>query len=273
MRSAARFLPLLLLFGCGFGADALSKLVPAHADRYGRDYLALVARGEIDSAELKLPAEIPHDTARRLLAFLHERFKGATLDSAVIVGAQVNSSVMGDGTVEIARRIGYLIPTDRTWTLFVVAMEERGGVRHLTGFHFDTFSADPRVTSAFTFTGKGAGYYLFVVVEALCLVMALVTATWVARQKGLPKRWLWVFVALIGVGTVSLDWSTGDYSQRMFNFLLFSAGAIKGGPIDPWVLSLAFPAGAFAAIARVSKWRRGVDPAPDAGRPEVASIA
>jgi hypothetical protein len=255
-------LTILALTGCRFGTDAIARIVPDHADRYGRHYIQLIVSGHVDSAELLLPAEVPHDTAREILRQLSVKMAVARLDSVPIVGAQVTTSVMADGSTEVSRRIGYLVPIDHEWILFVVAMTEKAGIRQLTGFHYDFYESDPRVLSQFTFAGKGPGYYLFLLLAAACFSMAVTTAVWVSRQRGLPKRWLWVFVSLIGVGTVTLDWSSGGFEQRYFNFLLFCFGAAKGGLIDPWIFSFAFPAGAFVAIARAKKWRKEVAAAP-----------
>ena len=258
---------LLLLSGCGFGNTSLDGFVPKETDRYARDYLALIARGDVDSALHRLPLEIQTDSARYFLQFMADSLAGVRLDSAAIIGATWNTTMMA-GSSRTVFRTSYLVPMRTHWMLATLAMVDSVGAHHLTGFRYDLLVDDPRVTSAFTFRGKGPVHYLWLLLGIVCAATALAAAVWVGRQKGFPRRWFWVFVALVGAGTSSLDWSSGETGYRIFNALLFCFGATKGGPASPWVFSFAFPAGALIAVAKVKKWRADLlKPAPAVAPP------
>jgi hypothetical protein len=262
MKGVLLSLGLVVLFGCDAGSGAVAKLVPEHADRYARDYIGLIARGQIDSAELKFAAGVPHDTARALLVRLNEMFVGADLDSAELVGTQVTTSYLSGGTTQTVRRLGYLAPAREAWVHLVLVMSEGGGYRQLTGLHFNVYTADPRITTRFALTGKPFVQYLFVLFGLGCFAVAVGSAVWVVRQRDFPRRWLWAPVALIGVGTADMSWATGAFARSFFDLQLFCFAAYKAGPIDPWVFGLAFPAGAVLAVSRVRAWRAMRAPAP-----------
>jgi hypothetical protein len=247
---------LLLCFvtGCGLGEMSLESMVPADADRLSRDYVALIARGEVDSAELMLPAEIPHDSARVLLRIMADSLGGTSIDSAPMLGFNVSTNT-ADGVERTTSRLTYQIPMRNRWMLVTVNSSLASGAKQITGFSFQVLEQDLRVLNAFTWSGKPAGQYLWLAVGIAMMLIAFGCSGWVAMQKGFPKRFLWAFVALIGVGSSFLDWTSGEMGSKVFHWILFCFGATKGGPASPWLFSFAFPAGAFLAVSRVRKWR------------------
>ena len=80
-------------------------------------------------------------------------------------------------------------------------------------------------------------------------MFSLGTATQVARTP-MPWRWWWAFVALLGAGTLVLNWTTGEVFMKGLNIQLFGVGFTRQGLAGPWVLSVAFPAGALVALER-----------------------
>lgn len=254
-RPFAAFTAALLATSCIGGGGTVADYVPREVDQYSRHFLDLLARGEIDSAEWKFDRQIPHDTARKVLIWISDSLKGVPLDSAEIIGTHWTTSGSDSGEVT-QREVVYLVPVRGRWMKIEFDLRDVSAVRELIGFHFNMVMADPRVVGRFTMDGKGVGYYLFFLIVAACAGTAIATSVWVIRQRGFPRRWLWGFVALVGAGTVTVDWTNGDVSQKLLSAILFCFGAVRGGPGDHWYLSVAFPAGAFVAIARVQAWHK-----------------
>jgi hypothetical protein len=115
----------------------------------------------------------------------------------------------------------------------------------------------------FTLAGRDARYWLWLLATAVALVVSLATALHVVMSRGMPRRWLWALVALIGVGRFSLDWSTGNWTFSPLQFLLFSAAAMRPGPVAPWFISFALPFGAAFAEWKRQQWMRRPPSVPD----------
>lgn len=101
------------------------------------------------------------------------------------------------------------------------------------------------------------------VLSPLAMLAALIS---VIRAPRFKRKWLWAIVALIGVGSFTLNWSTGQWSFQPINLSLIGAGASTQGFLGfyPFVLKFALPVGAVVAFWRAAKARREAKAAQDA---------
>jgi hypothetical protein len=251
---------LATLAACGAGGLDVAKFIPPAVDRSTRDLVGHIARGEIDSALTRLGPEISPDTGRALFEDVHRLIEGISVDSLVPVGAQSNTMYGAETYTD--RAVTYQVASGGSWYWLSTVWRETETRSTVIGFHWRRYDVDPITASEFTLQGKGAAHYLFLVAMFATVTFTLGAAVWVVRQRGFPRRWLWAFVALLGAWVVTLDWSSGVITTSLFRVQLLGGGAFKGGPGAPWMLSLAFPAGAILAISRVRAWREMRAPAP-----------
>jgi hypothetical protein len=110
--------------------------------------------------------------------------------------------------------------------------------------------------------GELAGL-LLTALSPLAMLAALVA---VIRAPRFKRKWLWAIVALVGVGSVTLNWSTGQWGFQPIAVALIGAGASTQGFLGfyPYFLKFALPVGAIAAFWRVAKARREAKAALDA---------
>jgi hypothetical protein len=50
---------------------------------------------------------------------------------------------------------------------------------------------------------------------------------------------------------VTMDWTTGQLSFQLLQVTLFCAGIMRTGLVGPWLITVGFPAGAFATLYRI----------------------
>lgn len=99
-----------------------------------------------------------------------------------------------------------------------------------------------------------------------------------AVRSGMPHRWWWAFVALLGAGQVVVGWEAGVYETNLFTVQLFSAGLMRTAT-SPWVVKFAFPVGALIALQRRSRFldsqrtRRAESEVRPAGAEEICAPA
>jgi hypothetical protein len=105
---------------------------------------------------------------------------------------------------------------------------------------------------------------------AACALFSLGAALAAALTR-MPRRWLWALAALVGVTKLTVDWSTGTWQWAPLQFVLFSAGVIRPGPLANWLVTVAFPLGPLLAMQRVRRARRSVAPAVDGSLPAAAA--
>ena len=67
------------------------------------------------------------------------------------------------------------------------------------------------------------------------------------RLRG--KKWLWIVAILLGVGALSVNWTTGQWNFQPAYVQLLSASA-TASPYGPWVISVSVPLGAILFVLR-----------------------
>lgn len=260
MRHLVRFLTLLsalLLAGCNV-RKLVESQVPPGADARSREYLELIRRGQLDSAHARLaPGPIQADAQaglRQLEGLLRDR----SLDSMQRIGVHVNTN----GATGL-RRIGlaYQVHDSLGWFVANILHVGRPGddMRSwmIEGVRIQPTRGDLEAIHAFTLAGRGARHWLWVVAMVAAFLLSVATALHVGMSRGMPRRWLWVFVALLGVGRFSLDWTTGAWSFAPLQVMLFGAAYMRPSEFAPWIMSFAIPAGAIVAEWKRRAWLRG----------------
>lgn len=255
---AARLIALATL-GCAAcsGEGMIRRFTPADADARARASLAQLARAQVDSIEARLVPSLAgpeaHEELRKIAGALatNERF-----DSLHVIGAQVNI-VNGirhtNLTYEFHGRTGWmaanLATIDSAGTWFVEGVSAQPLAQSLERIH------------AFSLGGKSALHYLWLLLTLLCAAASLGAAAFLATRRGMPRRWGWALLALVGVGACNLNWTTGETTFNLLNIQIFSAGAVKAGLAAPWILVFALPLGALLAVLRYRRWRARADAA------------
>lgn len=143
----------------------------------------------------------------------------------------------------------YAFP-DQRWLVFSARM-----IPTDTGLKVEAFNVTPTtgrqaVLNEFTFSGKGVKHYSFLVLGLVSVGVMLYAFVVCLRTKGLRRKWLWLFVTLIGVTTFSLNWTDGAVHFAPVHLRLFSVGYSRLGLVGPWYLSISLPVGAIYFLAR-----------------------
>lgn len=125
------------------------------------------------------------------------------------------------------------------------------------GLHVTPVATEDIQANAFTFAGKTAGHYAFLVATIASPLLMLAAIIVVIRAPGLKRKWLWCLLALAGVGSAQMNWTTGEMGFNLLSLQLIGAGIVKNlSPLAPWILKFMVPVGAVLAILRGLKARR-----------------
>jgi hypothetical protein len=248
----------LALGGCR-ADDALRRFTPAEADTRARGYLALFAAHRGAEAETRLLPGMSGSEAHTAYVAIDSLLGGQHFDSVRVIGSAVN-------TINGVRHtnLTYEFKSQSGWILANVATVDSAGTWFVEALHARPMPQPLEVTNTFTLGGGSPLHYAWLILTIACAVVSLGTAIWLATRRQMPKRWRWVFLALLGVGGFSLNWTTGETAFRIVNVQLFGAGAMRLGPAAPWILTFGLPVGAILSLMRYRRWLRTPGDAPAA---------
>ncbi|HEX6806354.1 MAG TPA: hypothetical protein VF118_00115 [Gemmatimonadaceae bacterium] len=240
---------LLLVAGCGSGNALMARFTPADADARARTYLGLFVRNQPDSAADRILPTLRSADAMTQLHKIADILRDQRFDTTRVVGVQTNTM---NGIRHV--NLSYELHSSSGWLLTNVATVDSARTWFVEGVSARPLSRSLEVDTHFTLVGRSAVYYVWLLLVGIAVLTSLGTAVFVVSRRGMPKRWVWALVALIGVGAFSLNWQTGAINVNPLNIQLASGAAVRAGPAAPWILTFAIPIGAFFAIRQYRRW-------------------
>jgi hypothetical protein len=151
--------------------------------------------------------------------------------------------------------ITYEFEFSQRWALIRLEWQRVDGKLRLNGFNIELTAVPVERVNAFTFNGKGLINYLVVclaVIGPLLKVYALVRCL---LAKALKWKLLWLAFILVGLGTFSVNWTTGDSRLSFLTFDFLGASIVRSG-YGPWVVSVSLPLGALVFLFKLRRMRR-----------------
>lgn len=136
---------------------------------------------------------------------------------------------------ELAREYAFPEHVIVTQTLMVKSGE---GQWQVAGFHFNGGTRAEAEAAGFTFEGKSLLHYL--VLAGMAVVpLFIVTTVGTALYR---RRWWWVVGSLFSFMSLTLNWTTGEWSFMPISFNILGAGFMKAGSaFAPWILTVGLP--------------------------------
>jgi hypothetical protein len=240
----------LATLSCSYD-DAIRRFTPADADVRSRAYLALLTRRQTDSAMARLVREMQDPATRQQVVNVMGILDGERFDSIRVIGANTWSG-------PDARRVNltYELHSASGWFEASVATFDTAGDWRVYGLHATALSQSLESMQWFTLRGKSLLQYAWLLATILCAICSVVTAIFIGTRKGMPRRWGWVAMALLGYGTFAMNWSTGDWSSNLLTVNLLGAGYTRAGLYAPYFFSFSIPLGSAMALDRYRRWKR-----------------
>jgi hypothetical protein len=74
----------------------------------------------------------------------------------------------------------------------------------------------------FRLSGKSAAQYFVLVAAIAAAILSLYSLVACIRTKLPGRKWPWVLFIILGIGTISINWSTGQWAVAPISVQLFS---------------------------------------------------
>jgi len=235
---------------------AVARAIPTPVDRTARTFLAALRNGDLTAAEsLVVGPQRGSPEVRAAIGQMAATFGRGAPDSLRPLNV---AAFFGGGASRV--RVTYEVAYPDRWVIAGVDLLDSAGIAQVIGAHANAVPRSAVGANALTLRGKSAAHYVLALIAIALPLFMVVTAVQVVRRR-VPRRWLWAVAALVGVGKLSLNWTTGAIALQPLQFQLLGFGIFRaGGPYLPWFLSVAFPLGATVAQFRM---RRARDPQAD----------
>lgn len=230
---------LVFINSCSY-EEMADKLVPQKESEFAQEYLQKLQSKEFDYVKKYIDPSIENQVTDKKLQDIANHFPEGDLISTELIGSQVNqfnSRWQGNFSFEYQFANG--------WAVANAVVKKSNDELTVVGFNVYQTEASQKELNKFTLAGKSLLQYVVLVMAMAALLFTLVTIYFCIRTPIPRRKWLWVFFILIGIGSISVNWTTGQWNFQILNFRLFSAGIISSGPFSPWTISASIPVGAI----------------------------
>jgi hypothetical protein len=227
----------------------------------GHEVFEYVRTDRLEAALARFPSSFQTSAARAQLAAVADLVPSEAPQSERTVSyTQVKGT---DGSVTtIDNELTY---ADRILVRRTVVHQPEGGEARLVGFHITTLSPEAIQRAQFTLKGKSALHYIFLLIAVIVPATIIFALVVLFRDKTQRRKWLWALLIVIGLGKLSINWTTGAITFQAISVHLFGAAFSKlGSVVEPWMISFGLPVGAlvylFLRFRRPSLNPRSPDP-------------
>ena len=235
------FLLMVLVVLPGFAMADLSDspLVPKEEAAFARDYLQKLRGRSFDHVKQHLDPELAAQVTDQKLEDIAAYFPTGKVVSTVLIGSQTNTH-----NAKWQGNFSFEYQFEGGWALANVVLKRTGDKLAVVGFNVYRTEKSQREINAFSFQGKSFWHYAILVLAAGVPLFILATLIVCLRTPIPRKKWLWVLFVLVGVGNISLNWTTGAMDFKVLQLLLFGSGVVRPSEYAPWVITVGLPIGA-----------------------------
>jgi|SRR5882672_73946 len=238
MRNLVHLVVLLTLLGCS-QEDLLQKFSSPEDQATAKGYIDHLRARNFDEIEKAADPTIRSPNLRGALTKMADQIPNQEPNSLKLVGAQTFHT---SGTTMVNTTFEYNFGDK--WLLANVAIQDKNGAKTIVGFNINPITQSLETLNRFTLVGKSAGQYLVLVAAISAVLLTLYSLTLCARTKLPSKKWLWIMFILLGVGKITMNWTTGEWGIAPVSVQLFSASAFA--PLyGPWTIAVSVPVGAL----------------------------
>jgi hypothetical protein len=219
----------------------MKKMTPQQDESVARTYIDQLRHNQFDHIEGNMDSSVSGPDIPATLARMAAMFPAQEPTSVKVISVNLFRSAeitKTDLTLE------YEFP--QQWLLANLVTQKKDGVTTITGFYVKPIPNSLESLNRFTFAGKGVVQYTILLLALLSLLSSLYALVLCIRTK-LKGKWLWLILILLGVGKLSVVWTTAQSSFSFFAVQLLSVSAIAQ-PYGPWVINVSIPLGALAFL-------------------------
>jgi len=239
----------LALFGCD-SQKMMMKFVSEKENKTAQGFIEDIRTGNftpiLAAIDPQLAPQLNTDILRRVQAL----FGGRPVKSVKIVGSHTNV------TPEFKRySFAYEYELTGQWLIADIVLQPEKGHLQIEGFHAVQMSQSLEQLNAFTLAGRSAKFLIALGLAVIFPIFVIGTAI-VCWRTTIPRRkWWWRIFVLLGITTVTLNWTTGEIAFQPLSLNILSVGMTRE-LYGPWILQLGLPVGAMLFWIWRRKWLR-----------------
>lgn len=233
---------LVVLVGCD-PVELVMKPLPEKSDHLARVLLETLARGDVDGAIKMMDPKLDMNDGVR--EQFNDIAKLMTADELTQINLVRYSNLKALIQENQRSQFTYELIFKKSWGVANVAVDFMEGERYILGVYMEPLDKPLKEINAFNFENKSMTHYMMLILAILFPLFSLLALfLCVQRKKGFAM-WIWAVFILVGIGNVSINWTSGIVAYNIISISSIWAPGLRDGASGAYYITYAIPVGAI----------------------------
>ncbi len=232
-------LTALLLIGCSYD-DVKESLIPKAESTFAEHYLAQWRGKNFDYVTSHMHPQLQSKVDNNVFEKIASYLAAGELVSTELMGSQVKTlNKVWTGTFSFEYQF------DNGWAVASVSMVKVDDKLLVKTVNFRQTPDSQKNINAFSKVDITALKVLTLFLTIIIPLFMIVTCIWVYKSP-IENKVRWYFLSLVGIGSFSINWTTGDFYTHLAAIKLLGFGITAGSEFAPFIVKFTLPVGAAA---------------------------
>ncbi|MEE9542738.1 MAG: hypothetical protein V3V95_03010 [Thermodesulfobacteriota bacterium] len=236
---------LIVLVGCD-PIELVMKPLPEKSDHLARVLLQTLAKGDVDGAvnlmdpKLEMNGEVRAKFDEIAVLMSADELKEISLVRYSNLKALIQENQRRQFTYELIFK--------GSWAVANIAVDFMDGERYVIGVYVEPLERSLSETNAFTFENKSMVHYMMIALAVIIPLFSLFAIYICVQKKEGFAMWIWAVFILLGIGNVSINWTSGSVAYNIISITSVWAPGLRDGPSGAYYITYAIPVGAIVFL-------------------------
>jgi hypothetical protein len=226
----------------------MMKIVPADDETFARERIDQLRQKRFEHIERELDPSIsdpnPQDTLNKMAGmFPTEEPKSIKVVDVKFVYKQDSSTHSLTLEYEFSQ----------IWLLVNISIKRINGLATIAAFTVTPIADSLESVNSFGLVGKSAIQYVILALAIAGPNFCLYALVVCLRTKHQNFKWIWAIFILFGVGSLVVNWTTGELNFRPLAVQILCASVTAVPAYGPWMVAVSMPLGAILFVIKRRK--------------------
>ncbi len=248
-KNLTKILTLIVLLVACVGCDPIElvmKPLPEKSDHLARVLLETLAKNDVDGAiNLMDPKLEMNDGVKEKFIEVAGLMSKDELKEINLVRYSNLKALIQDNQ---RSQFTYELIFKDSWGVANIAVDYMEGKRYIIGVYVEPLNRPLKEINAFTFENKSMIHYMMLALAIIFPLFSLFALYLCVRTREHAAMWLWAVFILVGIGNVSINWTSGKVAYNIISISSIWAPGLRDGPSGAYYITYAIPIGAIVFL-------------------------
>lgn len=229
---------LLFLTSCS-NEEFKENLIPQAESKFAQDYLDKLRIKDYEFIKSHMHPELLAKVEQNILDQLYSYFPTGELIATELIGSNVHV-FNGVWSASFSFESKYT----GGWSTSNVSMTKDQDTLLVTSINVYQIPDSQKVLTAFANAEITFTKVLILIFTFVSPILMFITCISVYRTE-LLNKWRWYLLSFVGIGSVAINWTTGEVFTKVATIKLLGFSATAASEYAPFIFSLTLPIGAI----------------------------